>query len=89
MMSTDRFYLDSEGENMVVKDRQNDLIVIRTMSDAAYMMNKLEQELDELKHYILYNNTKKDDDGGFHVWEVPPVKHGCRITTRTYGSEPK
>lgn len=87
-MSTDRFYLDSEGEDMVVKDRQNDLIVIRTMSDAAYMMNKLEQELDELKHCILYNNTHKDN-GGFHVWEVPPIKDGYRITTKTYGSEPK
>lgn len=88
MMNTDRFYLDSEGENMVVKDRQNDLIVIRTMSDAVYMMNKLQQELDDLKHHILHN-MKKDDDGGFHVWEVPPIKYGCRITTRTYGSEPK
>lgn len=84
-MNTDRFYLDSEGENMVVKDRQNDLIVIRTMSDAAYMMNKLQQELDDLKYHILYH-MKKDDDGGFHVWQTPPIKRGTRIT---YGSEPK
>lgn len=85
-MNTDRFYLDSEGENMVVKDRQNDLVVIRTMSDAAYMLNKLDKEHEDLKYLIL--NAEKDDNGGFHVWQVPPIKHGTRISWNT-GCDPK
>ena len=51
------------------------------------MLNKLVNENDILKHHILFN--QKDDNGGFHVWQTPPLKPGQRITARTYGSEPK
>lgn len=83
-----RFYLDKDIDgDVVIKDRENDLVVIASLTDALYMLNKLVNENDILKHHILYN--QKDDNGGFHVWQTPPLKPGQRITTRTYGSEPK
>ena len=83
-----RFYLgkDIDGD-IVIRDRTNDLVEIKSLPDAVYMLNKLVNENDILKHHILYN--QKDDNGGFHVWQTPPLKPGQRITTRTYGSEPK
>ena len=83
-----RFYLDKDLDgDIVMKDRENDLVIIASLKDALYMLNKLVNENDILKHHILYN--QKDDNGGFHVWQTPPLKPGQRITTRTYGSEPK
>lgn len=85
---TKRFYLgqDADGD-IVIKDRENDLVTIVSLRDALYMLNKLVEENDLLRHHIFFN--QKNDDGGFSVWEVPPLKSGQRITTRTYGSEPK
>ena len=83
-----RFYLDKDLDgDIVIKDRENDLVTIASLKDALYMLNKLVNENDVLKHHILFN--QKDDNGGFHVWQTPPLKPGQRITTRTYGSEPK
>lgn len=83
-----RFYLDKDLDgDIVIKDRENDLVTIASLKDALYMLNKLVSENDVLKHHILFN--QKDDNGGFHVWQTPPLKPGQRITTRTYGSEPK
>ena len=83
-----RFYLDKDLDgDIVIKDRENDLVTIASLKDALYMLNKLVNENDVLKHHILFN--QKDDDGGFHVWQTPPLKPGQRIITRTYGSEPK
>ena len=83
-----RFYLDKDIDgDVVIKDRENDLVVIASLRDALYMLNKLVEENDTLKHHIFFN--QKDDDGGFHVWQVPPLKPGQRIITKTYGSEPK
>ena len=47
-----------------------------------------QDEIDNLKHYFLISQ-QKDDDGGFHVWQVPPIKPGQRIGIKTYGSDPK
>lgn len=82
-----RFYLDNDVDgNIVIKDRENDLVVIANLRDALYMLNKLVNENDILKHHIF---NLKDDNGGVHIWQTPPLKPGQRITTRTYGSEPK
>ena len=83
-----RFYLDKDIDgDVVIKDRENDLVVIASLRDALYMLNKLVEENDTLKHHIFFN--QKNDDGGFYVWQVPPLKPGQRTKTRTYGSEPK
>lgn len=83
-----RFYLDKDVDgDIVIKDRANDLVTIVSLKDALYMLNKLVEENDVLRHHIFFN--QKNDDGGFHVWQTPPLKPGQRITTRTYGSEPK
>ena len=83
-----RFYLDKDLDgDIVIKDRENDLVIIASLRDALYMLNKLVEENYTLKHHIFFN--QKDDNGGFHVWQAPPLKPGQRITTRTYGSEPK
>ena len=83
-----RFYLDKDVDgDVVIKDRENDLVTIVSLRDALYVLNKLVNENDILKHHILFN--QKDDNGGFHVWQTPPLKPGQRITTKTYGSEPK
>lgn len=82
-----RFYLDKDLDgDIVIKDRENDLVVIASLTDALYMLNKLVNENDILKYHIF---NQKDDNGGFNVWQTPPLKPGQRITTRTYGSEPK
>ena len=84
----DRFYLDTDTDgDFVIKDRQNDLVVIRSMKDATYMLNKIDKDYENLRYLII--NAEKRDDGGFQVWEVPPIKHGMRITTHTSGCEPK
>ncbi|WP_297828516.1 hypothetical protein [uncultured Methanobrevibacter sp.] len=84
----ERFYLDKDADgDVIIKDRENDLVMIASLRDALYMLNKLVEENDLLKHHIFFN--QKNDDGGFHVWEVPPIKRGQRITINTYGSEPK
>ena len=83
-----RFYLDKDLDgDIVIKDRENDLVTIASLKDALYMLNKLVNENDVLKHHILFN--QKDDNGGFRVWQTPPLKPGQRIITKTYGSEPK
>ena len=63
------------------------MVTIVNLRDALYMLNKLVNENDILKHHILF--SQKDDNGGFHVGQTPPLKPGQRITARTYGSEPK
>lgn len=83
----ERFYLDKDIDgDIIIKDRENDLVVIASLIDALYMLNKLVNENDILRHHIF---NQKDDNGGFNVWQTPPLKSGQRITTRTYGSEPK
>lgn len=83
-----RFYLDNDVDgNIVIKDRENDLVVIANLRDALYMLNKLVNENDILKHHVLFN--QKDDNGGFHVLPTPPLKPGQRVITKTYGSAPK
>lgn len=83
-----RFYLDKDADgDFIIKDRTNDLVEIKSLQDAVYMLNKLDDEYDNLKHIFIHNYPF--DDGRIQVWEVPPLKPGQRITTRTYGSEPK
>ena len=84
-----RFYLgkDIDGD-IIIKDRTNDLVEIKSLPDAAYMLNKLDNKYDDLKR-IFIHNYPFNDDGRINVWQVPPLKPGQRITTRTYGSEPK
>ena len=83
-----RFYLDKDIDgDIVIKDRTNDLVEIRNLQDAAYMLNKLDNKYDDLKHIFIHNYPF--DDGRINVWQVPPIRPGQRITTRTYGSEPK
>ena len=83
-----RFYLDKDIDgDIVIKDRTNDLVEIRNLQDAAYMLNKLDNQYDDLKHIFIHNYPF--DDGRIQVWQAPPLKPGQRITTRTYGSEPK
>ena len=83
-----RFYLDKDADgDFIIKDRTNDLVEIKSLQDAVYMLNKLDDEYDNLKHIFIHNYPF--DDGRIHVWQVPPLKPGQRITTRTYGSEPK
>ena len=80
-----RFYIARDNElKMIIKDRQNELITISNLEDATYMLNKLQEEIDNLKYYFLI--SQKENDGSFYVWETPPLKHGQRIT---YGSDPK
>lgn len=83
-----RFYLgpDADGD-FIIKDRTNDLVEIKNLQDAVYMLNKLNAEYDNLKHIFIHNYPF--DDGRIQVWKAPPLKPGQRITTRTYGSEPK
>ena len=83
-----RFYLskDTDGD-FIIKDRTNDLVEIRNLQDATYMLNKLDNEYDDLKRIFIHNYPF--DDGRINVWEAPPLKPGQRITTKTYGSEPK
>ena len=85
----DRFYLDTDDDgDFVIKDRQNDLVIIKSMKDAAYMLNKIDKDYENLRYLII--NAEKRDDGGFQVWQVPPIKHGMKITTtHTSGCEPK
>lgn len=84
----DRFYLDTDDDgDFVIKDRQNDLVIIKSMKDAAYMLNKIDKDYENLRYLII--NAEKRDDGGFQVWETPPIKHGMKISTWTSGCEPK
>lgn len=83
-----RFYLDKDADgDFIIKDRTNDLVEIKNLSDAVYMLNKLDNEYDDLKHIFIHNYPF--DDGRIQVWQAPPLKPGQRVTTRTYGSEPK
>ena len=83
-----RFYLDKDADgDFIIKDRANDLVEIKNLQDAVYMLNKLDNEYDNLKHIFIHNYPF--DDGRIQVWQAPPLKPGQRITTRTYGSEPK
>lgn len=86
MKDVKRFYIARDKElNMIIKDRENELVQIFSLEDAAYMLNKLQDELENLKHYFIVNQQAQDD-GSFHVWEVPPNKGK---TTWTTGSELK
>ena len=83
-----RFYLDKDADgDIIIKDRTNDFVEIKNLQDAVYMLNKLDNEYDDLKRIFIHNYPF--DDGGFQVWQTPPLKPGQRITTKTYGSEPK
>ena len=83
-----RFYLDKDADDdFIIKDRTNDLVEIKNLQDAVYMLNKLDNEYDDLKRIFIHNYPF--DDGRIQVWQVPPLKPGQRITTKTYGSEPK
>ena len=83
-----RFYLDKDIDgDIVIKDRTNDLVEIRNLQDAAYMLNKLDNKYDDLKHIFIHNYPF--NDGRINVWQVPPIKPGQHVTTKTYGSEPK
>ena len=83
-----RFYLDKDADDdFIIKDRTNDLVEIKNLQDAVYMLNKLDNEYDDLKRIFIHNYPF--DDGRIQVWQTPPLKPGQRITTRTYGSEPK
>ena len=83
-----RFYLDKDIDgDFIIKDRTNDLVEIKNLQDAVYMLNKLDNEYDDLKRIFIHNYPF--DDGRIRVWETPPLKPGQRITTRTYGSELK
>lgn len=80
-----RFYLDTTtGGDFVIKDRENDLIIITSLKDATYMLNKLVDENTVLKHHLLF--VQKDDNNGLRAWQTPPLNSHQRIT---YGSEPK
>lgn len=80
-----RFYLDTTTDgDFVIKDRENDLIIITSLKDATYMLNKLVDENTVLKHHLLF--VQKDDNDGLRVWQTPPLSSHQRIT---YGSEPK
>lgn len=84
-----RFYLDKDADgDFIIKDKTNDLVEIKNLQDAVYMLNKLVNEYDDLKR-IFIHNYPFNDDGRVQVWQVPPIKPGESITTRTYGSEPK
>ena len=49
-----RFYLDKDIDgDIVIKDRTNDLVEIRNLQDAAYMLNKLDNKYDDLKHIFI------------------------------------
>ena len=83
-----RFYLDTDVDgDFIIKDRTNDLVEIKNLQDAVYMLNKLDTEYDDLKRIFIHNYPF--DDGRINVWQVPPIKPGQRTKTRTYGSEPK
>ena len=83
-----RFYLDKDADgDFIIKDRTNDLVEIKSLQDAVYMLNKLDTEYDDLKRIFIHNYPF--DDGRIQVWEVPPLKPGQRTKTRIYGSEPK
>ena len=82
-----RFYIARDkGMNIIIKDRQNELIQITSLEDANYMLNKLQEEIDNLRHYFLVSQQQKDD-GSFHVWKASPMRPGQK--TVTYGSNPK
>ena len=83
-----RFYLDKDADgDFIIKDRTNDLVEIKNLQDAVYMLNKLDNEYDDLKHIFIHNYPF--DDGRIQIWQAPPLKPGQRIITKTYGSEPK
>ena len=82
-----RFYLDKDIDgDFIIKDRTNDLVEIKNLPDAVYMLNKLDTEYDDLKRIFIHNYPF--DDGRIQVC-VPPLKPGQRTKTRIYGSEPK
>ena len=65
MKEQERFYID-RNSNGVIKDRTNELIEITNLEDAAYMLNKLQEELDNIKYCLL----RSDKDSRFITWSV-------------------
>lgn len=65
IMEMQRFYIDHDPD-IIIKDRTNILVEIRDLEDAAYMLNKLQEELDNLKHCLLMS----DKDSKLITWTV-------------------
>ena len=57
-----RFYIARDKElNMIIKDRQNELIEISNLEDANYMLNKLQDE-QQVKEALKDDTIKPLDD---------------------------
>ena len=73
-----RFYMESDSDgNQIIKDQTNDLIVIRDLQDATYMLNKLSEEYDFLTHALI--DASKDNVGTWRTVDKPYKKliYGC------------
>lgn len=54
---TQRFYATTKNEYAIIKDCENELIEISNLEEALYMLNKLNDEITQLKIYISDPNT--------------------------------
>lgn len=54
---TGRFYSTTKNECAIIKDCENNLVEISSLEDALYMLNKLNDEIIQLKTYIADPNT--------------------------------
>ena len=52
-----RFYTATKNERTIIKDSENELIEISNLKEALYMLNKLDDEITQLKVYICDPNT--------------------------------
>ena len=80
-MGEKRLYSYDKGNNKVLCNL-NDVCDFN-VSNVFQLLNSLAKENEQLKIRLLNCEQKKNDNGGFQVWEVPPIPQGKRISFTT------
>lgn len=60
--------------------------VVELLNEQQDTISQLKEENEQLRTQLLICQQSKND-GGFQVWEVPPIPKGMRITTKTTGEK--
>lgn len=54
-----------------------------TNKEVIIMLNNLVDENEQLRKQLLICKSQKDSNGGFKVWQIPPIEKGTTTTITT------
>ena len=68
------------GENDILKQKLRKNYIVNKQYEE---MKRLQIENEQLRTQLAIYQQSKSEDGGFQVWEVPPITKGKRISFTT------